>query len=85
VVTKFEGDSVRVEGVVRNLRSERVGKIRVFAMLVDRSGNYLLPAQTVVSLIPPFGDAPFVVTFPADPMLVLSTDPEGTRVFVQAE
>ncbi len=83
--TKFEGDSARVEGVVRNLGSERVGKIRVFAMLVDRSGNYLFPAQTVVSSIPPFGDAPFIVTFPSDPALAFSADSGGTRIFVQAE
>lgn len=83
--TRFEGDSARVEGTVRNLGSERVDKVRIFAMLVDRSGNYLFPAQTVVSLVPPFGDAPFVVTFPADPMLSFSTDPQGTRVFIQAE
>ena len=79
------GQSIRVSGSVRNQGGEHVQKVRIIAVLVDRTGTDLLPGQTVVSDLGGFRDLPFVVQLPADAVTALRLDPEATRVVAQAE
>ena len=83
--TTLAAGAVRVFGTVRNQGDAYVAKVRVVAMLVDRSGNDLFPAQTVVSGLQGFRELPFVVQFPPDEGIAAAVDLSATRVIIQPE
>ncbi|MEK7513065.1 MAG: hypothetical protein AAB601_02600 [Patescibacteria group bacterium] len=74
-----------VRGIVRNQSTLPAERIRVTAMLLDRSGNELFPGQGWVTNLLGTSEAPFTIQFQSDESLALRVDPAATRLFVAVQ